>query len=590
MKRNCLILLVKFLVLLFAFPAPGVIFAGATPHLLVKKDPAAIISDLETRIPLLMKKSGIPGLQIALVREGRIIWNKGFGVKNTVTKEPVTGETVFEAASLTKPLFAYVVMKLVEEKVLDLDTPLISYVPREKFENVLGHSLDEPGFHKDWLEKITARHILSHTSGMPHGERGKPYPLLFAPGSRFSYSADGYYFLQVVVEHLKGEKLEILMKKYALDPLGMKSSSMIWREGYEKTLANGHGYLGRPEDFRKREHAHAAATLYTTAADYARFISAVLEGKGLKKETLEKMLTPQITVDEQKGLSWTLGFGRQDDENGPALWQWGDFGIFRNYVIAYPQQKTALVYLTNSAYGLSICTDLVTHAIGGNSLGNVYLDYKSYDYPLYEFIRKVKEQGPTIVPELLAAMKTKHPEDFSRDIIIFLGSLFMEEKLFQEAIAIYEFNVKENPASGEDVVLLARAYLEKGDRGQAAVYYRKALELNKDKTFDTTSIAWALAYINTLEKPVELEADYLKLLAGDYQSRRVEFKAGNLYYYRKSAGSDDPVKLLAMSRDTFISPGIIFFRLKFEFDPQGNPTALTVIYEDGGRNRSTRNK
>ncbi len=573
-----------------AFTVPGAVFAREAPGLLVKKDPGAIISDLETLVPLLMEKSGVPGLQVALVREGRIIWDKGFGVKNTGTKEPVTGETVFEAASLTKPFFAYMVMKLVEEKVLDLDTPLISYLSREKFEDELGHSLEEPGFHKGWLEKITVRHILSHSSGLPHGESGKPYPLLFAPGTQYSYSADGYYFLQLAVENLKGEKLETLMKKYVLDPLGIKNSSMTWKEEYEKTSANGHGYFGSPVDFHKWRHANAAASLYITAADYARFVCAVLEGKGLKKETLEKMLTPQITVDEQKGLSWTLGFGMQEDENGPALWQWGDCGIFRNYVIAYPRHKIALVYLANSSYGLSICTDLVTHGIGGNSLGNVYLDYKPYDYPVYEFLRKVKEQGPTVVPGLFAAMKARYPGDFSREIIIFLGTLFMEEKLFQEAIVLYESNAKENPGSTEDIVLLARAYLEKGDRGQAAAYYREALEANKDKAFDTASIDWAMAYIKALEEPVELEAGYLKLLAGDYQESRVEFKEGSLYYSREDGGIDDSRKLAAMSRDTFIIEGFIFFRLRFEFDLQGKPAALVGMYEEGGQDRSTRDK
>lgn len=573
-----------------AFTVPGAIFTREAPGLLVKKDPGAIISDLETLVPRLMEKSGVPGLQVALVREGRIIWDKGFGVKNTGTKEPVTGETVFEAASLTKPFFAYMVMKLVEEKVLDLDTPLISYLSREKFEDELGHSLEEPGFHKGWLEKITVRHILSHSSGLPHGESGKPYPLLFAPGTQYSYSADGYYFLQLAVENLKGEKLETLMKKYVLDPLGIKNSSMTWKEEYEKTSANGHGYFGSPVDFHKWRHANAAASLYTTAADYARFVCAVLEGKGLKKETLEKMLTPQITVDEQKGLSWTLGFGMQEDENGPALWQWGDCGIFRNYVIAYPRHKIALVYLANSSYGLSICTDLVTHGIGGNSLGNVYLDYKPYDYPVYEFLRKVKEQGPTVVPGLFAAMKARYPGDFSREIIIFLGTLFMEEKLFQEAIVLYESNAKENPGSTEDIVLLARAYLEKGDRGQAAAYYREALEANKDKAFDTASIDWAMAYIKALEEPVELEAGYLKLLAGDYQESRVEFKEGSLYYSREDGGIDDSRKLAAMSRDTFIIEGFIFFRLRFEFDLQGKPAALVGMYEEGGQDRSTRDK
>ncbi len=230
MKKNFLFGFVRLFIIWFVFSAPGVVFPLEETSLLVKKDPNAIISDLETLVPELMKKARIPGLQIALIHDGEITWNKGFGVKNANTNEPVTPETIFEAASLTKPFFAYVVMKLVEEKVLEPDTPLITYLPREEIEKEIGHSLDETGFHKEWLEKITARHVLSHSSGLPHGERGKPFPIFFAPGTKYKYSAAGYYFLQLVVERLKGEKLETIMKKYALDPLGMKNSSMIWKE------------------------------------------------------------------------------------------------------------------------------------------------------------------------------------------------------------------------------------------------------------------------------------------------------------------------------------------------------------------------
>ncbi|UCH98451.1 MAG: serine hydrolase [Candidatus Aminicenantes bacterium] len=590
MNKNFLVGFVRLFIILFVFSVSGVVFALEEPPLLVKKDPKTIISDLETLIPELMKKARVPGLQIALVREGKIIWNKGFGVKNAKTKEPVTRETIFEAASLTKPFFAYAVMKLVEEKVLDLDTPLLTYLPKEEIEKEIGHSLEEPGFHKEWLEKITARHVLSHSSGLPHGEREKPFPIFFAPGSKYKYSAVGYYFLQLVVERLKGEKLETIMKKVALDPLGMKNSCMIWQEAYEKTSANGHGYFGKPEDFRKRSRAHAAATLYTTAADYARFVCAVLEGEGIKKETLKTMFTPQIDVDKEKGLTWTLGFGLQEDENGPAFWQWGDYGIFRNYIIAYPRHKMAVVYLTNSYYGLSICADLVSRSIGGQALGNAFLDYKHYDYPVYEFAWKVQEHGPQAVKQLLPKMKAKYPDDFSKKTLDRMGSIFINEKLFDEAIALYDLHVKENPESVHAISHLARAYLEKGDRDQAKLYYHKALKVKKDEKFDTKSIDWAMAYIQALEKPKNLSGDYLKTLAGDYETRHVQLRNGSLYYFREGAANKDYVKLFAMSKDTFIIEGLIFFRLKFELDPQGQATAIVGMHEDGNQDRTKRDK
>jgi CubicO group peptidase (beta-lactamase class C family) len=590
MKKIFLFGFLRLFVILFIFSVSSVVLALEESTLLVKKDAKAIISDLETLIPGLMKKARVPGLQIALIREGKIIWNRGFGVKNASTKKPVTQETIFEAASLTKPFFAYVVMKLVEEKVLDLDTPLIAYLPKESIEKELGHPLEEPGFHRDWLEKITARHVLSHSSGLPHGESGKPFPLFFAPGTKYKYSAAGYYFLQLVVERLKGEKLETIMKKYALDPLGMKNSCMIWKEEYEKTSANGHGYFGKPEDFRKRLQAHSAASLYTTAEDYARFVCAVMNGEGIKKETLKKMLTPQIDVDKEKGLTWSLGFGMQKDENGPAFWQWGDYGIFRNYIIAYPQHRIAVVYLTNSYYGLSICQDLVSRSIGGQALGNAFLGYKHYDSPVYKFAWKVKEQGPQAVKILLPKMKAQYPDDFSQDTIRILGSQFINEKLFNEAIALYEFNVKENPKSAKVISQLARAYLEKGDRNQARLYYQKALKVNKDEKFDTKSIDWAMAYIQALEEPKELSTDYLKTLAGDYETRHVKLENGSLYYFREGTANKDYRKLIAISRDTFIIEGLIFFRLKFEFDQQGRATAIVGMYDRGNQDRTKRDK
>jgi len=326
-------------VMLLAFVRNGAASAEENRPLLLDRDARIVAADLEASIPDLLEKGHMPGLQIALVHGGRVAWSGAFGVANAESRAPVTSETIFEAASLTKPFFAYFVMKLVDEGLLSLDTPIVSYLPRETIENALGHSLDFEGFRRDWLEKITPRHVLSHSSGLPHGEGGTPYPIFFEPGTRYKYSAEGYYFLQMAIEHLKGRTLDVLMKEYVIDPLGMTHSSMVWREPYEMTMANGHDQFGAPADFRKRNESHAAASLYTTASDYARFVCAVVNGDGLEAATWREMLTPQITVDEDMGLAWSLGFSLQTDANGTAFWQWGDYGIFRNYIIAYPAQK-----------------------------------------------------------------------------------------------------------------------------------------------------------------------------------------------------------------------------------------------------------
>jgi CubicO group peptidase (beta-lactamase class C family) len=202
-------------------------------------------ADLEASIPALMEKARIPGLQIALIRRGEVIWQSAYGVTNTAGGAEVTKDTIFEAASLTKPLFAYVVMQMVDKKLIDLDTPLLPAVPKERVEELIGHPLDTEGFRLDWAKKITARHVLSHSAGMPHGDRGEVYPIFFEPGTDWKYSAQGYQFLQIVVEGIEGKPLEEIVDAYVLEPLGMENSSMVWREDYEKTMANGHWLYDR---------------------------------------------------------------------------------------------------------------------------------------------------------------------------------------------------------------------------------------------------------------------------------------------------------------------------------------------------------
>ena len=95
----------------------------------------AIVTDLESLIPKRMEEAKVPGLSIALVRDAKLLWSRGFGVKSTATKEPVTAETVFSAQSLSKPVFAYAVLKLCEKGALDLDTPLTEYLPEPYLPN-----------------------------------------------------------------------------------------------------------------------------------------------------------------------------------------------------------------------------------------------------------------------------------------------------------------------------------------------------------------------------------------------------------------------------------------------------------------------
>ena len=180
-----------------------------------------IIAALEKDIPILMQKADVPGLSAALIRKGKVVWTHSFGVKNVNTKELVTNTTIFEAASLTKATVAYAVLKLVDQGKLDLDVPLNKY---------LGNNYDVGDDPR--LDKITARRVLSHTSGFPNWRsRGaEKLPINFEPGEKFSYSGEGFVYLSKAVEKITGQAFGDFLQKMVLDPLDMRNSAYGWRE------------------------------------------------------------------------------------------------------------------------------------------------------------------------------------------------------------------------------------------------------------------------------------------------------------------------------------------------------------------------
>jgi CubicO group peptidase (beta-lactamase class C family) len=437
----------------------------------------SLVRELGQAVPELMDAAGVPGLQICIIRDGQILWNQGFGVKNIQTGEPVDERTVFEAASLTKPFFAFLAMKMVEAGELDLDSPLVDYAPQEYIEEkYLQHGMDLEGFRRDWFRRITARQVLSHSSGLPHGGPRRPLPILFEPGSKYRYSADGYYYLQRIVEHLRDSPLHEIMHREVIEPWGMSDSSLVWQERYEDQAAVGHDmFSGTSGRHRKRSQAHAAASLYTTAHDYALFVAAVLNATGLEAETVAQMLAPQIEVRE--GVSWSLGFGLENNVAGRAFWQWGDYGIFRNYITAFPEHRLGVVYLTNSFNGLSIGPELVKLALGDDkNLGLEYLGYPHYDTESVKLGRMIVEKGIPTAEEYYRTIRREAPESLSEEDVNGLGYALLQTGKAAEALTVFLWNIEAFPHSANAYDSLAEAYLRRGDIENAVLYYTKTLE------------------------------------------------------------------------------------------------------------------
>jgi CubicO group peptidase (beta-lactamase class C family) len=474
---------------LFFHPVHSVALADDC-GILHAQNKAEVIGVLERTIPDLMAKGRIPGLSVALVWDGEVVWEKGYGIKDRMTGDSVNAETVFDAASLTKPFFAALAMKLVASGVLDLDKPLLEYIVEDSLERKIGHPLDYPGFRSDWARRITARMVLSHSSGLPHGQRGKPYPILFEPGTKFSYSADGYSLLQMAIEQILQEPLARTMRERIIEPLHMERSSMVWQERFTSNAAIGHGMLGiSAGSMRKPAEAEAAASLSTTAGDYARFVASLLNDSLLTTRCSELMFTPQVNVADS--VSWSLGFGIERTSAGTAFFQWGDYGDFRNYVVALRCPKRALVYLTNSFFGLAIGQPLVRVAMGiEEDFGLRWLRYEPYDSETSEFFYAIAEKPAGEIVPLYQALREKNSPATSEDVVNAIGYELLRSGAHEKALLFFDLNIKAFPGSANPYDSMGEACETTGDLARAAMYYQKALDtLPNDTTRNDASKA-----------------------------------------------------------------------------------------------------
>ena len=207
-------------------PADTLTSAYQEPSLRLSEPVEAVIADLENYIPTFIAEENIPGVAIALIRDGKVVWTNGFGVMNSITAEPVTPGTLFEVASNSKLVTTYIALRLVDQGRLSFDKPLNSY-------------LSDPWLPpSEYQNAITLRHVLSHSSGLGHLTFSREN--LFAPGKGYSYSNEGFLYLQAVIEQLTGQSLAAVAQKMVFTPLGMSSSSFVNDPAFTSRTANGH--------------------------------------------------------------------------------------------------------------------------------------------------------------------------------------------------------------------------------------------------------------------------------------------------------------------------------------------------------------
>lgn len=433
-----------------------------------------------------MKQGEVPGLSIALIRDAKISWHRGFGVKNTDTKEPVSDSTVFEAASLSKPVFAYAVLKLVDSGKLELDRPLATYLSDLYVQN------DER------VKLITARMVLDHSTGFQNeATPSRPLKIYFTPGEKFSYSGEGFLYLQKVVEGVTGEPLDLFMKRTVFDPLGMTGSSFVWQDRYEKLKANGHKPSGVVVEKRKPVVAKSYSGLHTTTLDYAKFVIAVLNGTGLREQTMKQMLEGQIRLDEScfscierklgrlsQSLSWGLGWALERTKSGVAFWHWGDNNAeFQSFVMAYPARKTGVVIFTNSGNGLSIIPEIVSQIMGSIHPAFAWMRIEPYNSPARMLFRNISTHGSAAISKYREARRQHRGANvLNQDQVNKVGYWLLAKNKVKEAIEVFKMNVEDFPKSANAYDSLGEAYMIGGDKELAIKNYKRSLELNPANT------------------------------------------------------------------------------------------------------------
>jgi CubicO group peptidase (beta-lactamase class C family) len=329
---------------------------------------------LQEQIPELMQKARVPGLAIAKIESGSIVWEAAYGER--APGEPLTVDTVFNAASLTKPVFAVTALHLVADGIFSLDSSL---------ENmwVDPDVADDPR-HKE----LTPRILLSQQSGFPNWRGNHELQFMFTPGTRHEYSGEGFEYLRRAIEHGTGTQINVHATMNVFEPAGMRHTTMGWTDAIGTNVARGFDENAEPIDTNLEGRGpNAAAHLMTTVNDYARFLAWIGNGGDLPDNLFDQMRVPQALHDdplERFGLGWKLIPAGSSE----ALMHDGREPGVRTYAIVLPESGEGLVILTNSSNG-----ELVYRSLIKAGLANGETVVRSADQLIWQYLSRLPPQA-----------------------------------------------------------------------------------------------------------------------------------------------------------------------------------------------------
>ncbi len=347
---------------------------------------------IDDEVKKIMTESHAKGMAVAVIDHGKVGYVHAYGIRNA-KGDPLTTETVMYGASLTKTVFAYTVMQLVDRGKLRLDTPLKddlekplpTYGPDSVFPNKYGpykDLADDPRW-----EKITPRMCLTHSTGFSNFwflEPDHKLHIHFEPGTRFSYSGEGMILLQFVIEHgrsAQGLGLDVGdLTKSTFDQLGMARTSLVWRSDFADNLADGWNDQDQPQEHDQRSKVRAAGSMDTTISDFSKFAAALVRGDGLSAASRAEMLRPQLHIttahqfpmfgadlpvsEQRKDLYAGLGVVVFDGPQGHGFYKGGHDGQTANTMVCLEKARRCAVILSNDVRSEAGFDKLVRFILG----------------------------------------------------------------------------------------------------------------------------------------------------------------------------------------------------------------------------------
>ncbi|PKB15586.1 serine hydrolase [Flavobacterium sp. 5] len=343
------------------------------------------VDSIQHKIDYLMKAANVSGVAVSIFNDNKPVFSKTYGFANVPKKEPLTQNSVMYGASFSKAVFAYIVMQFVDEKIIDLDKPLYQYLskPLPDYDFTSKKRGYKDLQNDERYKKITARMCLTHTTGLPNWrwiEEDKKLKIKFEPGTRYSYSGEGLYLLQFVLEQITKKNLEEIAQERVFKPLDMQYTSYIWQKKFDSNICLGHNGNGEPYELNQTQNPNAAGSLSTTLSDYTKFFTALIKGQGISKNAFIEMTSAQVRIKSRRqfgplakidstdndaiALSYGLGIGVFKTPYGRAFFKEGHDDGWGHYSICFPDKKIAIIIMTNNDNGESIFKELLKYSIG----------------------------------------------------------------------------------------------------------------------------------------------------------------------------------------------------------------------------------